>query len=526
MQDSGITLVLHSAEHNHGIPLPTGIQALYLSGTGDELLSYPGVAPQVAVDPEHLAYMIYTSGSTGQPKGVQVRHGALANHMAWMQQALQLQAEDRVLQKTAISFDASVWEFWLPLQNGAQLQLASPALSQDLSLLWQEIAAERITVLQMAPSLLQALLAQADAAQLASLRLVLLGGEALGAALVTQLQALWRGRIINLYGPTEATIDSCHHSIDGLVDSAIASIGLPIDNVRVYVLDAQLQACPQGSAGELCIAGAGLARGYHQRPGLTAERFVPDPFASNGERLYRSGDLARRRADGNLDYLSRIDHQVKIRGLRIELGEIEAHLLQQPGIAEAAVLAQPTANGAQLVAYLASAQTFEHTAASLRDALLQSLPDYMVPAHYLFLDSLPLTANGKLDRRALPALDTPQGQRAYQAPGDALEQQISTIWQDVLKLDPIGVNDNFFELGGDSILSIQVVSRARQAGIRFTPKDLFKHQTIRSLAQVAQWGENSVQTDQGPVHGEAPCCRSSRPSLPVTSTAASSGTSR
>ncbi|MET3052183.1 amino acid adenylation domain-containing protein [Pseudomonas alkylphenolica] len=504
MQDSGITLVLQPAEHNHGIPLPTGIQALYLSGTGDELLSYPGVAPQVAVDPEHLAYMIYTSGSTGQPKGVQVRHGALANHMAWMQQALQLQAEDRVLQKTAISFDASVWEFWLPLQNGAQLQLASPALSQDLSLLWQEIAAERITVLQMAPSLLQALLAQADAAQLASLRLVLLGGEALGAALVTQLQALWRGRIINLYGPTEATIDSCHHSIDGLVDSAIASIGLPIDNVRVYVLDTQLQACPQGSAGELCIAGAGLARGYHQRPGLTAERFVPDPFASNGERLYRSGDLARRRADGNLDYLSRIDHQVKIRGLRIELGEIEAHLLQQPGIAEAAVLAQPTANGAQLVAYLASAQTFEHTAASLRDDLLQSLPDYMVPAHYLFLDSLPLTANGKLDRRALPALDTPQGQRAYQAPGDALEQQISTIWQDVLKLDPIGVNDNFFELGGDSILSIQVVSRARQAGIRFTPKDLFKHQTIRSLAQVAQWGENSVQTDQGPVHGEAP----------------------
>ena len=509
MQDSGIALVLLQPGQEDSIALPTGVQALQLGDLNTALQDYPETAPQVTVDPDHLAYMIYTSGSTGQPKGVQVRHGALANHMAWMQQALSLQAEDRVLQKTAISFDASVWEFWLPLQNGAQLVLASPALSQDLSLLWQEIAAERINVLQMAPSLLQALLSQANAEQLASLRLVLLGGEALGAALVTQLQTLWSGRIVNLYGPTEATIDTCHQTITGPTDSAIAPIGQPIDNVRAHVLDAHMQLCPQGSAGELYIGGAGLARGYHQRPGLTAERFVPDPFAANGERLYRSGDLVRRRADGSLDYLSRIDHQVKIRGLRIELGEIEARLLQHPAIAEAAVLAQPSTHGAQLVAYLAATQALDDNAAAslreaLRQALLQCLPDYMVPAHYLFLDTLPLTPNGKLDRRALPALDSNHGQRAYQAPRDALEQHISTIWQDVLKLEQVGVNDNFFELGGDSILSIQVVSRARQAGIRFTPKDLFKHQTIQGLAQVAQWGESTVQVEQGPVLGESP----------------------
>lgn len=509
MQDSAVERVLLHPEQQHSIPLPEGVQAVYLHSVHEQLRGYAETAPQVTVDPEHLAYMIYTSGSTGQPKGVQVRHGALANHMAWMQQSLQLTADDRVLQKTAISFDASVWEFWLPLQNGAQLRLASPALNQDLSLLWQELAAERITVLQMAPSLLQALLSQADARQLASLRLVLLGGEALAVALVAQLQALWQGRIVNLYGPTEATIDSCQQSIVESLDGSIAPIGLPIDNVRVHVLDRQLQSCPHGSAGELYIGGTGLARGYHQRPALTAERFVPDPFSASGERLYRSGDLTRRRADGTLEYLSRIDQQVKIRGLRIELGEIEARLLQHAGIVEAAVLAQPSGNGLQLVAYLAGAHVPDQLSAaslreSLRQTLLQQLPDYMVPAHYLFLDSLPLTPNGKLDRRALPALDSRHGQRAYQAPSDAMQQHITHLWQEVLKLEQIGVNDNFFELGGDSILSIQVVSRARQAGIRFTPKDLFKHQTIQSLAQVAQWGESAVQPDQGPVLGETP----------------------
>ncbi|MFD3212785.1 amino acid adenylation domain-containing protein [Pseudomonas sp. LR_7] len=498
MRDSGIALVLLQPSQAASFTVPQGVRAVAV----ENLAHYSAEAPQVVVDPEHLAYMIYTSGSTGQPKGVQVRHGALANHMAWMQDELRLHAHDRVLQKTAFSFDASVWEFWLPLQNGAQLVLASPALSQDLSLLWQQVQAEKISVLQMAPSLLQALLPQADPTQLASLRLLLLGGEALGAALVSQLQALFDGRIVNLYGPTEATIDTSHFSVTGALDSAIAPIGRPIDNVRALVLDGQLQPCPAGTPGELYIGGAGLARGYHQRPALTAERFVPNPFAADGSRLYRSGDLTRRATDGTLEYLSRIDHQVKIRGLRIELGEIESQLLSLPGIREAAVLAQDTAHGRQLVAYLAPRQAQD--TATLRQALQQVLPDYMVPALYLFLDRLPLTPNGKLDRRALPALDSQGSQRAYQAPRDALEQAIATIWQEVLRLERIGIDDNFFELGGDSILSIQVVSTARRAGIHFTPKDLFKHQTIQALAQVAAFGDTAVQADQGPVNGPAP----------------------
>ncbi|WP_312936213.1 amino acid adenylation domain-containing protein, partial [Pseudomonas sp.] len=330
IRDSGITLLLRQPEQAQALPLPDGVEALAITDLDQALpasastqplpladLDDPhGTAPARTPDPEHLAYVIYTSGSTGQPKGVQVRHAGLINHMAWMQRTLHLQPSDRVLQKTAFSFDASVWEFWLPLQQGAELVLASPALSEDLSRLWDEVQAQGISVLQMAPSLLQALLPQADADQLNGLRLLLLGGEALGTELVTQVQARFAGRLVNLYGPTEATIDSCHHDLQGPLDGAIAPIGRPIDNAQGYVLDGQLQPCPLGTPGELYLGGAGLARGYHQRPALTAERFVPHPFGASGQRLYRSGDLTRRRADGALDYLSRIDHQVKIRGLR------------------------------------------------------------------------------------------------------------------------------------------------------------------------------------------------------------------
>ncbi|WP_050577288.1 non-ribosomal peptide synthetase [Pseudomonas cremoricolorata] len=496
IRDSGIALVLLQPEQH--LHLPAGVQALAPSA----LEGYGTDAPQVPVQAEHLAYIIYTSGSTGRPKGVQVRHGGLSNHMAWMHAELPLQADDRVLQKTAFSFDASVWEFWLPLLSGAELVLASPALSDDLSLLWQEVHSAGISVLQMAPSLLQALLPQAEDAQLAGLRLLALGGEALGGELVMQLQRRFSGRIVNLYGPTEATIDTCHYTLQGALDGAIAPIGQAIDNVHSHVLDSQLQPCLAGTPGELYIGGAGLARGYHQRPGLTAERFVPDPFGAGGARLYRSGDLTRRRSDGALDYLSRIDHQVKIRGLRIELGEIESQLLRQAGIAEAAVLAHDTRHGQQLVAYLGPATGSD--AQTLRSALQQVLPDYMVPAHFLFLERLPLTSNGKLDRRALPAPDSHAAQRSYRAASEPMQQAIASIWQAVLKLDQVGLDDNFFELGGDSILSIQVVSRARQAGIHFTPKDLFTLQTIEALAQVAVFGGNSVQAEQGPVQGAAP----------------------
>ncbi|MBU4630248.1 amino acid adenylation domain-containing protein [Pseudomonas sp. BF61] len=508
INDSGIGLLL--TQSSLALPAPDSLPSLCLDQDSDWLEGYDSANPQLTVSADNLAYMIYTSGSTGQPKGVQVRHGALTNHMLWMQGELGLNAADRVLQKTAFSFDASVWEFWLPLLHGAQLVLASRELSDDLSVLWSEVAAQRISVLQMAPSLLQALLVDEQGAQMQSLRLLLLGGEALGTPLVAQLRERWNGRLCNLYGPTEATIDTTFFDVASLPEGAIAPIGRPLANVRTYLLDHDLQLCPVGTSAELLIGGDSLAQGYHQRPGLTAERFIPDPFAGNGARLYRSGDLTRYRADGVIDYIGRIDHQVKIRGLRIELGEIEAQLLQHKAVREAVVIAHPTPGGPQLVGYVVPTEpaTDINRQDALREVLKawlgEQLPDYMVPGHLLILAQLPLTPNGKLDRKALPAPDASQALHAYVAPQNDLQQRIAAIWQDVLKLAKIGLNDNFFELGGDSIISIQVVSRARQAGIHFTPKDLFQHQTIQGLASVAKTHGQGLAIDQGPVTGSAP----------------------
>ncbi|WP_415842559.1 condensation domain-containing protein, partial [Pseudomonas wadenswilerensis] len=250
---------------------------------------------------------------------------------------------------------------------------------------------------------------------------------------------------------------------------------------------------------ELYLAGDGLTRGYLLRPGLTAEKFVPNPYGPPGERMYRSGDLTRYRADGVLEYIGRIDHQVKVRGFRIELGEIEARLHQQPAVREAVVLAVDGASGQQLVGYVVASQALD--AEQLKAGLRQYLPDYMVPVHLLQLEQLPLTPNGKLDRKALPMPDLSQLQAAYVAPHSDLEQRIAAIWQDVLKLERVGLSDNFFELGGDSIISIQVVSRARQAGIHFTPKALFQHQTVQGLATVASLGASGLAVDQNRVEG-------------------------
>ncbi|WP_036985224.1 condensation domain-containing protein, partial [Pseudomonas chlororaphis] len=318
--------------------------------------------------------------------------------------------------------------------------------------------------------------------------------------------------IFNGYGPTETVVtpliwkakagDPC--------DAAYAPIGNIVGNRSAYVADANLNLLPVGVAGELYLGGLGVARGYLDRPGLTAERFIPDPYSTSGARLYRSGDLTRYRTDGLVEYVGRVDHQVKVRGFRIELGEIEARLLEQEPVLEVAVIAQPGPSGQQLVGYIvpvdAQVTSSNERQAQLRESikarLRENLPDYMVPTYLLFLEALPLTPNGKLDRRSLPKVDAQLMQQTYVAPQNPLEQQIAAIWADVLKLEQVGVTDNFFELGGDSIISIQVVSRARQAGIRFTPKDLFQHQTVQGLATVAEQGEGGLQIDQGPVRGE------------------------
>ncbi|MEE1926279.1 amino acid adenylation domain-containing protein [Pseudomonas sp. 148P] len=485
VRDSGIRLLLTQSSLLGDLPLNPGVQSLVL----DELIDWQDLAeavpPQVHLGADNLAYVIYTSGSTGRPKGVEIRHGALANHMFWMQGELQLTPQDRVLQKTAFSFDASVWEFWLPLLNGAQLVLASPALSDDLSLLWSEVAEHAVSVLQLAPSVLQALLPGVQPGQLDSLRTLAFGGEALSAALVQQLREQWSGQVYNLYGPTEATIDTSSLRIDGPVDSVIAAIGRPIANVRTYVLDSHLQVCPVGSAGELYVGGDALARGYHKRPDLTAERFVPDPFTP-GARLYRTGDLVRYRADGVIDYLGRIDHQVKIRGLRIELGEIEALLLRQPAVREAVVLPRDSASGTQLVAWIVAGQGVaggDELAHGLKASLAQDLPGFMVPTQWLFLEQLPLTPNGKLDRKALPQPDIGHAHAAYVAPASELERQLAAIWAEVLKVEKVGMSDDFFELGGHSLLATQIVSRVqKELGCHVPLRAMFELNTLQALA--------------------------------------------
>ncbi|MCH8623107.1 amino acid adenylation domain-containing protein, partial [Undibacterium sp. TS12] len=392
-----------------------------LDADAAQIASYPVTPPSVRVLPGHLAYLIYTSGSTGRPKGVQMSQGAVCNHMLWMQSRFPLAAGDVVLQKTSLSFDASVWELFAPLLAGASLALAKPGGQQDPAYLAQACASFGVTTLQLVPSVLPHFLDYCEGGAGASLRDLFCGGEALSTALRDRVRSRLGCRLHNLYGPTEACIEAVVHSVtpaehkeqaEGLVP-----IGRPIWNSRAYVLDGRLQPVPVGVAGELYLAGAGLARAYVQAAGMTASRFVADPYGVAGSRMYRTGDLVRWNNAGTLVYLGRVDQQVKLRGLRIEPGEIEAVLLEQPGVAQA-VVAVWTGSGsgdagadARLVAYLVGPGAAQ--AEGLRTALSQRLPEYMVPACFVTLDALPLNANGKLDRAALPAPDFRDSVQAF-----------------------------------------------------------------------------------------------------------------
>jgi len=499
IEDSGIQWLLTQTNLRDLFPRTATLQTLCLDAR--DLSAYPPSNPEIDIAPENLAYVIYTSGSTGQPKGAGNRHRALSNRLCWMQQAYTLDSRDTVLQKTPFSFDVSVWEFFWPLLSGARLAMAGPGDHRDPARLIQLIEKHQVSTLHFVPSMLQAFLLDADVSSCTGLKRIICSGEALPVDTQQQVfEKLPRAALYNLYGPTEAAIDVTYWTCrEEGADSV--PIGAPIANLATYILDARLQPVPQGVIGELYLSGTGLARGYHRRPALTAERFVTSPFG-NGERLYRTGDLASYRADGVIEYRGRIDHQVKIRGLRIELGEIENQLLQLPDVREAVVIAV----NQQLVGYVVPVQpadTVQHAALqdSIKARLAQHLPDYMVPGQWLFLERMPLSANGKLDRKALPAPDSGQLHNALVAPQNPIQQQLLTLWQDVLKRDAIGITDNFFDLGGDSIISIQLVSRARQTGIAFTPKELFEHQTIQHLANVARINVEIPQIQRGPAQG-------------------------
>jgi amino acid adenylation domain-containing protein len=487
LRDSGAAVVLTQASLRPRLP---AVEAAVLEVDGPLQADDTGRtdAAPAGVDPAQLAYVIYTSGSTGTPKGVGIPHRALARHMAWMQRAHPLAADDRVLQKTSVSFDASVWEFHAPLLVGATLVLAPPGVQRDPVALARTVARERITVLQVVPSLLGALLESGALEGCTSLRRLFCGGEALPAAMAARARAVLDAEVVNLYGPTEVCIDSVTHTYAGNTAGATVPIGRPVDHVRARVLDRWGQPVPVEVPGELYLGGAQLARGYLGRPGLTAERFVPDPFSGDpGARLYRTGDRVRWLADGELEFLGRIDQQVKIRGFRIEPGEIEAALLALPDIAEAVVEAREDAGEMRLVGYVVPADPGAPEARmkeALREALLSRLPEYMVPSAFVVLEALPLMPNGKVNRRALPAPEWGSAGEGRVAPRTPVEELLAGIWAEVLGREAVGVEEDFFALGGHSLLAMRVLLRLdRSFAVELPVRTLFEAPTVAALAR-------------------------------------------
>jgi amino acid adenylation domain-containing protein/thioester reductase-like protein len=464
-------------------------QALNLDSDWPRVAAYPADNPLPDLQPGNLAYCIFTSGSTGKPKGAGVPHQGILNRLQWMQAEYGLNSTDAVLQKTPYSFDVSVWEFFWPLMSGARLVVAAPDLHKDSQGLIELIRSEGITTIHFVPSMLQVFVDTPGVEQCTVLKRVICSGEALPAELVQRFQQKLPVELHNLYGPTEASVDVSYWACPVNCKENAIPIGKPIANLRLYILDRSLNPVPIGMPGELHIGGIGLGRGYLNRPELTAEQFIPDPFGKPGSRLYRTGDLVRYRPDGNIDYLGRIDHQVKIRGFRIELGEIEAQLLQQPTIKDAVVVAREDQSGdKRLVAYVVphTAEAEQTQIDLLKTQLKQHLPDYMVPSAFVVLDAMPLSTNGKLNRKQLPAPDfSEQLKNVYVAPRTETEQVLAEIWQDILGVEQMGVEDDFFELGGHSLLATQLILRiTKHFSVELPLRHLFEHSRIAALAEM------------------------------------------
>ncbi|WP_395366318.1 amino acid adenylation domain-containing protein [Streptomyces sp. YH02] len=488
LADSGARLVVTTGEAAGRLPAVADLEQVVVGEEAPETTA-PGT-PVPAARPDHPAYLIYTSGSTGRPKGVAVTHRAIVNRLAWMQGAYGLTADDRVLQKTPSSFDVSVWEFFWALTEGATVVLARPDGHRDPAYLARLIAERAITTTHFVPSMLAAFVQVMESTPdapdwAASLRRVFCSGEALGGADARRWWELTSrgGRapvpLHNLYGPTEAAVDVTFFPYEGGTEPAVP-IGRPVWNTRLHVLDPFLRPVPDGVPGELYLAGVQLARAYHDRPGLTAERFVADPSGAPGERMYRTGDLVRRRADGAVEYLGRTDRQVKIRGNRVELGEIETALAALTGVVRAAVIVRDGA----LVGYAVPAPGATPTSEALHTALTEALPAAMVPSAVVVLAELPLTPSGKLDQNALPAPEIAP-RAAGRAPRDDRERALCEIFDAVLGVPGTGVDDDFFVLGGDSLSSIAVATRAREKRLALSPRDVFEHRTPAALAAAA-----------------------------------------
>jgi amino acid adenylation domain-containing protein/non-ribosomal peptide synthase protein (TIGR01720 family) len=480
--------------------LPAGWAQVICLDTEWETLIAAESAENLApvTSPANTAYVIYTSGSTGRPKGVVAQHRGLCNLTAAQIRAFNLKAHSRVLQFASLSFDASVSEVFTTLIAGATLCIPSPETPLHGDSLTGLLRDQSITIATLPPSVLAATAVE----ELPDLETIIVAGEACPVEVVARWAA--GRRFLNAYGPTEATVCATICENPELGDAP--PIGRPIANVSVYLLDSELRPAPVGVAAQLLIGGAGLARGYLARPALTAERFIPHPFAAEpGARLYRTGDVARYLPDGRIEFLGRADQQVKVRGYRIELGEVEAALGRMAGVRQCVVTAtEEEAGGRRLVAYVVS-EGGTLPVEEMREWLKSVVPDYMIPATFVALAEMPLTGSGKVDRARLPeaGTDRPGLAEAYVEAEGEQERVLAGIWQEVLGVERVGANDNFFSLGGDSILSIQIIARANQAGLRLNPKDIFEHQTVAQLAAVAGTASLSV-VEQGEVGGEAP----------------------
>jgi amino acid adenylation domain-containing protein len=505
LADSGVRVLL-TQERLRSLLVESGAQVVLLDGALDGELDgevqgeAQGREPDPVTVPDDLAYVIYTSGSTGRPKGAMNTHRGIVNRLLWMQQAFALTPEDRVLHKTPFSFDVSVWELFWPLMTGARLVLARPGSHQDPAYLGRRISEQGVTTLHFVPSMLHIFLDELTEPELAacsSLRRVIASGEALSAELAVRFRERLGRRGVelhNLYGPTEAAVDVTWQPCDGETGERPVPIGRPIANTRIHLLDRAFCEVPVGVAGELCIGGVQLARGYLGRPELTAERFIPDLLPDSqtgrgvpGGRLYRTGDLARRLPDGAVEFLGRLDHQVKVRGFRVELGEVEAALAARPEVREAVAAVRGTGPAARLVAWVVPAAGEQAVPSALREALRQRLPEPMVPSAVVVLPALPLTPNGKVDRRALPE---PEGSREgseapFVAPRTPGEKSLAAIWREILGVERIGVHDHFFDLGGHSLLAMQLLSRVREAfGVEVPLAALFEARpTVENLAR-------------------------------------------
>ncbi|MEM7758013.1 MAG: amino acid adenylation domain-containing protein [Cyanobacteria bacterium P01_A01_bin.40] len=513
LRDSDVTVLLTQSLLLESLPEHQA-QIVHLDTDWEVIAQRSQDNPEIGVGSENLAYVIYTSGSTGQPKGVMNTHQGICNRLLWMQETYQLNSRDRVLQKTPFSFDVSVWEFFWTLLTGARIVIALPGGHKDSNYLVDLIARQQITTIHFVPSMLQVFLQEPNLANCSCLKRVFCSGEALPWELTQRFFSQLECQLHNLYGPTEAAIDVTYWQCQPQEKLQIVPIGRPIANTQIYLLDQSLQPVPIGVAGELYIGGDGIARGYWNRPELTQEKFIPNPFVpSLSEKLYKTGDLARylpaltlkdtpsdkdtaspksplcglasQTHHGNIEYLGRIDHQVKIRGFRIELGEIEAVLNTYPQIHQGVVIAREDIPGNKnLVAYMVT-QEESLSSNQLREFLKQKLPEYMVPNIFVSLDTLPLTPNGKVDRKALPE---PDGevcrQQEYVAPRNQSEAIIAKIFASVLGLSNVGIKDNFFELGGHSLLATQVISRLRKSfEIDLPLRILFEKPTVAQLAE-------------------------------------------